>query len=68
MKKSKISKEILPLPTHPATPMLPPEHRPHQERKQTHEPPTEVRQPCYPEFDILHEEEERIIENEPVAE
>ena len=61
-------KEIVPLPAHPALPAIPPDHKPHEERKQTHDPITEIRCPTIPEIEILHEEEEPSTENEPVAE
>jgi hypothetical protein len=68
MKIIKKRKEIIPLPIHPALPMIPPEYKPYEENKQTHEPQTEIKSPCYPEIDVIPEEEETTTENEPVAE
>lgn len=68
MRIIKKRKEIIPLPLHPALPPIPPDHKPIQENKQTHEALTEIKSPCYPEIDISKEEDEPATENEPVAE
>ncbi len=61
-------KEIAPLPAHTALPIIPPDHKPHQEPKQNYESTTEIRSPSFPEIDIPQEEEETATENEPVGE
>jgi hypothetical protein len=61
-------KEIIPLPAHPALPTIPPDHKPHEEPKQTHVSTTEITAPRFPEIDIHQEEDEPATENEPVAE
>ena len=68
MKLIKRKKEFVPLPVHPALPTIPPDYKPHEEGNQTPKPMTEIRCPVIPEIDILHEEDEPAIENEPVAE
>jgi hypothetical protein len=61
-------REIVPLPSHPALPVIPPDHKPFEEGRQNHESVTEIKAPCFPEIDILYEEEETATENDPVAE